>query len=272
MFIEILKDSLKLMKKNLNLTQLVFILFIIMTLATPVLATIKLNLKALPFVLIFFALVCAIFAGLFFAFKKSLDYEINPPKTNNPLELSPLYFAEFFQGTGCYFKKFIFAGVIVVTLFLLFGFSYDYIIHHFVVIPERLLHIDMNTIFSSEAKMLEFVNSLSASEQVQIGKISMLTIVLATIFGFLTMLYPISLVSEEKNFAKSFLISLKYAFKNLPVSFAIFLFFNICLTLTSLLNASVANSIIVSIVAILLQCYLNVWYILTLFIYYEKVK
>lgn len=272
MFINILSNSLKLMKKNLNLTQLVFIFFIIMTLSTPVLATIKMNFKAIPFILIFFILICAIFAGLSFAFKKALDYETNPPKSDNNLGLSPLYFAEFFQGTGFYLKKFLLAGLVVVLLMFIFGFTYDFVLSHYVVIPEKILNANLNEILMNDGKVLEFVNSLSVDEQLKIGKIALFTAGVFSLFGFITMLYPVVLVSEEVNFLKSFWISLKALFKNLPISLLTFFFFNICLTFASILNAGVGHNIIISIIAILLQCYLNVWYLLTLFVYYEEVK
>ena len=113
MFIEILKKSFDLMKKNLNLTQLIFIFFIVMTIIAPVLAGLKINIKALPFIILLFCVVCMFFSGLFFAFKKAMEYEKNPPKNDNPFDLSPMYFAEFFQGVGLYFKKFIFAGILI---------------------------------------------------------------------------------------------------------------------------------------------------------------
>ncbi len=270
MLLEILSKSLNLMKKNLNLTQLIFIFFIIVTLATPFLSGIKLNLKAIPFIIIFFTFLCAFCAGLFYAFKKSLEYDEKPPE--NEFGLSPLYFAELFQGTGCYFKKFLFAGSFILALIVLLSFGYDYFIHHYVVIPKSLLNINLNEVMSSDAKMIEFANSLSVSDKAQIGKIGILSLGIYFAFSYLITLYPVVLVKKEDNFLKSFWLSIKSLFKNLPVSLCIFLFFNICIGIATMLNATFATSIIVSIVAILLQCYLSVWYILSLFVYYEKVK
>ena len=270
MLIEILSKAFNLMKKNMNLTQLVFLFFIIVTLCTPFLATIKLNLKAIPFLIIFFTLLCAFGAGLFYAFKKSLEYDKNPPE--NEFGLSPLYFAELFQGTGCYFKKFLFAGLFFVAISALTALGYDYFLHHYVVIPKALLSANWNEILASDTKIMEFANSLSLEDKAQVGKISMFFLGIYFLFSYITMLYPIILVSKENNFFKSFFVSIKYLFKNLPVSICLFLFFNICLSMTSVLNALFAASIIISIVAILLQCYLSVWYILALFVYYEKVQ
>ena len=86
------------------------------------------------------------------------------------------------------------------------------------------------------------------------------------------MLYPVTLVNEEENFLKSFLTSLKYSLKDFPVSFFIFLFFNLGIFFATVISSVAVNNILISVLAILLQCYLNVWYILSLFVYYEKIK
>ena len=272
MFIDILKEAFKLLKKNLNLTQLIFIFFILLTIVTPAFSVLKLNIKAIPFILLFFAVFCMFLSGLFYAFKKSVDYETNPPKNDNPFDLSPLYFAEFFQGVGMFFVKFLLAGIFILILFILLSIGFDFLIAHYVVIPEKIRLLFTSDIIFNDAKMIDFANSLSQAEKIKLGKLSMAALLGMSFFGFITMLYPVILVVKENNFFKSFFISIKYLFKDIFVSFILFLFFNICLVTASLLNASVANNIIVSVIVILLQCYLNVWYILSLFVYYEKVK
>ncbi|MCQ2958000.1 MAG: hypothetical protein MJ180_03745 [Candidatus Gastranaerophilales bacterium] len=272
MFIEILKDAFKLMRKNLNLTQLIFIFFILITLIAPVFSSLRLNIKAIPFILLFFAVVCMFFAGLFYAFKKSVDYETEPPKNDNTFDLSPLYFAEFFQGVGGYFIKFLFAGIFVTILFILLSMGFDYFVAHYIVIPAKIKFLLRSDIIFNDVKLNEFVTSLTQAEKIKLGKLCLSALSGMFLFGYFTMLYPIILVVKENNFFKSLFISIKYLFKNIPISLILFVFFNTCLLMTSLINASVANNFIVSILVILLQCYLNVWYILSLFVYYEKVK
>ena len=74
MFIIILKEAAALLRKNLNLAQLVFIFFIIVTLFLPAIVGIKINVKIISVIFAWYALLCAFFAGLFFAFKKAMDY------------------------------------------------------------------------------------------------------------------------------------------------------------------------------------------------------
>ena len=272
MLIDILKEALRLMKKSMNLTQLIFLLFIVITIFAPILAGVKMNIKVIPMLIIFFAFICSFFAGIFHAFKKSLDYDTNPPKSNNPYDLPPLFFAEFFQGAGKYAKTFIFAGLFVLLLLALMIASYSYIVHHFIVIPQKFIEATNSGVLSDNAKIMEFINSLTPQENLTLFKISLLVLLDTFLFGYITLLYPVAIVTEEKNFFSSFFISLKVLLKNIPVSLFLFLFFNVILTIMSFLGAFFANNIIMSVLCILLQCYLNVWYILSLIVYYEKAK
>ena len=47
---------------------------------------------------------------------------------------------------------------------------------------------------------------------------------------------------------------------------------NIAISFASFITMASGNNIFISIIAILLQCYLNVVYMLSVFVYYEKVK
>ena len=272
MFVDILKEALALLRKNLNLAQLVFIFFIVITLFAPTIIGVKLNIKILPVFLTWYAFLCAFFAGLFFAFKKSIDYETNPPKNENSYGLSPLYFSEFFQGVGLFVKKFLLAGILVLFLLFAFGLAYDYFVSHYVVIPEIISKVNKMDIFLNDSKMLEFINTLSYDDRLKIAKLSLLTFFVVSVYGYLTMLYPVVLVNQEKDFFNSFFVSIKCLAKNLPVSVFIFLFFNVAISLAAFISATAVNNIFVSVIAILIQCYLNVWYILSLFVYYEKIK
>lgn len=272
MLIDTLKEALRLMKKSMNLTQLIFLLFIVMTIFAPVLAGVKMNIKIIPMIIIFFAVLCAFFAGIFYAFKKALEYDTNPPKKNSPYDLPPLFFAEFFQGIGKYTRTFIFAGLLVLLLLALLILSYNYIVHNFIIIPQKFIEATNAGVLSDNAKMIEFINSLSPQENIALFKLSTLVLFDSVLFGYITVLYPVAIVNEEKNFLLSFFISLKILIKNIPVSLIIFLFFNILLTIISALGAIFSNNILLSVVFILLQCYINVWYILSLFVYYEKAK
>ncbi|MCR4881289.1 MAG: hypothetical protein K6A44_04980 [bacterium] len=272
MLIDVLKEALRLMKKNMNLTQLVFLLFILVTIFIPVMAGVKLNVRIIPMVVLFFAVLCAFFAGLFFAFKKSLDYDTNPPKSDNIYDLPPLYFAEFFQGVGKYTKTFIFAGILVLLILFLTILTHNYIIDHYIGIPQSLINAARSGILNDNAQIINLINSLSPSDQTKILKLSSVTLLSMCFFGYITVLYPVILVTEEKNFFISFFESLRILAKNMPISIIIFIFFNLLLTIAGMAGAVFANSIILSVICILLQCYLNVWYILSLFVYYEKTK
>ena len=83
MFTDIIKESMAILKKNPNLVQLFFIFYILITLFTPMLMGVKLNFKAIPMIVLWYALFCSLFAGLFFAFKKSLDYRTEPVKNDS---------------------------------------------------------------------------------------------------------------------------------------------------------------------------------------------
>ena len=48
MLTDILKEAWRIMKKSMNLTQLVFLLFIIVTIFAPVLGSVKINFKIIP--------------------------------------------------------------------------------------------------------------------------------------------------------------------------------------------------------------------------------
>lgn len=272
MLVDILKEALRLMKKSMNLTQLIFLLFIVLTIFAPVLAGVKMNVKVIPMLIVFFAFVCAFFAGIFNAFKIALEYDINPPKSSNPYELPPLFFAEFFQGVGKYTKTFIFAGLLVLVILVLILLSYSYIVHYFIEIPQKFIEAASSGVLSDNAKTVEFFNSLTPQEFAALGKISLLVLFDTILFGYITLLYPVAIVNEERNFLSAFFISLKVLLKNIPVSFFIFIFFNAILTVMGAMGAIFAGSIILSVICILLQCYLNVWYILSLFVYYEKAK
>ena len=272
MFFEIIKDATNLMKKNLNLTQLIFILFVITMGFTAVLAHMKINIKIIPMGIIFFALLSATFAGIFFAFKKSLDYEKNPPKTDNPFDLSPLYFSEFLQGVGKFTPKFIYAGLFLLILLSLFALGYKYIVNYFVLIPEKFIELTKSPAIWSQVQIMEFVNTLTEAEQTQLSRFCLTTIGVSSLYGILTMLYPVSLINEEANFFKSFFISIKHLFKNLPISIILFVFFNIAFAFANMLSAMFVSNVIISILALFIQCYLIVLYILSLFVYYEKIK
>lgn len=272
MLIDILKEALRLMKKSMNLTQLIFLFFIVLTIFAPVLAGIKMNIKIIPMVILLFALICAIFAGLFFAFKKALEYDKNPPKQNNPYDLPPLFFAEFFQGIGKYTKTFIFAGLFSLLVLALFIFSYTYIVQHFVSIPQKFIEAVNAGVFYDNVKSYEFINSLSPQETTTLFKIVGLVAADMFLFGYITLLYPVALVNEEKNFFFSFFTALKVLLKNIPISLILFMFFNVLMTIINAMGTIFANNILLSVLCILLQCYLNVWYILSLFVYYEKAK
>ncbi len=269
MFIEILRESSKLLKKNLNLAQLIFIFFILMTFFSSTIMGAKFNIRLVPSLILWGILIAAFFAGLFFAFKKAIEYETEPPKTNN--DLPPLYFAEFFQGAGAFTLKFALAGIFLLFLVFLLGFGYDYFVTHYVVLPESFKNLTTETLMSN-AKMTEFANSLSIADAAKLGKLSLMTFAIMGAFGYLTMLYPMILVREEHNFFKSFFVSIKYLFKDFFVSLILFLFFNIVLAMAGFISMAVASNIILSVFIILLQCYFNVWYILSMFVYYEKVK
>ena len=272
MLIDILKEALRLMKKNLNLTQLIFFFFIILTIFAPVFVGVKINARIIPMLIMFFASICVVLAGIFFAFKKSLEYEISPPKTNNPYDLPPLYFAEFFQGVGKYAKEFLLAGIFVLFILFLTGFCYHLTINHFVEIPQKFIDASSSGIINDNSKLIEFISSLTPKERSCIEKIGIITLGYMMLFGFLTMLYPIALIYEKKNFLISFFISLKKLIKNLPISIVLFLFFNFIIAILGGLSAAFVDNIFISVFCILLQCYLYVWYILALFLYYEKTK
>ena len=214
----------------------------------------------------------AFFSGIFYAFKKALEYDTNPPKQNGPYDLPPLFFAEFFQGIGKYAKTFIFAGMFVLLILALIIASYSYIIHSIVEIPQKFMEALNTGVFYDSEKSFEYINSLTPQESIALFKITSLLLLDMMLFGYITLLYPVAIVNEEKNFFSSFFISLKILLKNIPVSFFIFLFFNGLLSFVSFLGAVFASSIILSVICILIQCYLNVWYILSLFVYYEKAK
>ena len=188
------------------------------------------------------------------------------------LGIPSMYFAEFFQGVGGYIKKFLAAGSIVVVLFLVAGFGYDYFVTHYVVIPKSFSQIVNPELLGNDARMMEFVNSLSIEDTLKMAKLSLLTLFVVSFLGYITMLYPIVLVSSDANFLKDFWISIKALFKNFIVSFMLFFFFNLALCMIALISAASANNIVLTVIAILLQCYFNVLYLLSLFVYYEKVK
>ena len=272
MFFEIIQQSFRLMKKNLNLTQLIFILFVITMGFAAILAHLKMNVKVIPMFIIFFALLNATSAGIFYAFKTSLDYEKNPPKTDNPFELSPLYLSEFLQGVGKYTPKFIFAGLFSLALLILFALGYNYLVEHFALMPEKFMELTKTPTMWSQVQLNEFFASLNETQMEQMSKFSLITLGIFWIYGILTMFYPVSLINEEKNFFKSFFISIKYLFKNIPISIILFVCFNISFAFANVMSAAFASNILISIVALFLQCYLIVLYILSLFVYYEKSK
>ena len=272
MFIDILKESLRLMKKNLNLTQLIFLFFILIMIFLPVIASNKINLRIIPMIIIFYGIICAFFSGIFFAFKKSLEYEKNPPISNNPYDLPPLYFSEFAQGISLYIKKFLPAGIVVIGLLALILLGFNYITDNFIGIPQKFIDAVHSNILFDNTKVTEFFNSLSQEENITIIKLGIFTLFSMCLYGYLVMLYPVSLVSEEKNFLLSFLISLKMLLKNIPLSLALFIFFNIFLAFAKGIGVVFVNSTIMFVISVLLQCYLNTWYILGLFVYYEKTK
>ena len=272
MFREIIFEATRLMKKNLNLAQIIFILFFIVSIFSPTIIGVKLNFKILPALVLWYALLAAFFAGLFYAFRAAVDYEKEPVKKENELGLSPLYFAEFFQGIGAYIKKFLAAGSIFVFLFLVVGFGYDYFVNHYVVIPKAFSQIATAELLGNDVKMMEFVNSLSSADILKMAKLSLFTLFVVSFLGYITMLYPVVLVSTEDNFLKAFGTSIKALFKNFIVSFMLFFFFNLALSMIAIISAAVANNIILTVLSILLQCYFNVLYLLALFVYYEKVR
>ena len=149
---------------------------------------------------------------------------------------------------------------------------FNYVITHFIVIPPELMQADFKELASNDTLMMNFVNNLSPETQLKISKISLFSMVLFSFFGISTMLYPVALVKSEENFIRTFFTSIKFLFKNIIVSIIIFAFFNICLALTSMLTLGTNGNIFIFFLSLLLQCYLNTWYIFALFVYYEKVK
>ena len=285
MFNEVLKISYDLLRKITNLTQHLFLFFLITMFLIPNVA----GIRGMLFIIVFFLFVCAFFAGWLNAIKTAYHAEfpkvdcfvnedndrVEISKNNNndtDFILPPLYFKEFFEGVGQYFLKFLLGGIVYVVLFGIILYLVHVFIAHFVVIPQALKVIDINALTTmSQDDLNKIVSSLTTAEQLKVLKIAVLISGSFIFTSYLTMLYPIALINSEKNVFYSLYLSLKSLFKNIPVSILFFIIFS-CLLFVLSMGFSTPQNLIVFFISFLLYCYLSLFYYIVLFVYYEKTK
>ena len=285
MFNEVLKISYDLLKKNTNLTQHLFLFFLITMFVIPNIG----GMKGMLFIIVFSLFVCAFFAGWFNAIKTAyraefpqVDCFVNEDNdrveisknkdSDNEFNLPPLYFKEFFEGVGKYFLKFLCGGLVYVVIFGVCFYLLNYFIHHFVVIPPAIKQIDINSLsVMTQDELNKIVLSLNMTEQLKVLKLAGLISGAFMLLGYVTLLFPVVLVNSEKNVFYCLFLSIKSLFKNIPLSFFIYFIFNSLLFLLSI-GFSNPNNLIIFFISFILYCYLSLLYYLSLFVYYEKTK
>ncbi len=285
MFNEILKISYNLLKKNTNLTQHLFLFFLITMFLIPGVV----GIKGMLFFIVFSLFICAFFAGWLNAIKTAYQAEFPKvdcyvSKDNDRVEISkksnlnedfilpPLYFKEFFEGVGQYFLKFLCAGIIYAAIFGIGFYLLNWFIHHYVVIPSAIKNIDINSLsVMTQEEINKLVLSLSQMEKLKILKIAGLISGTFVLGNYVTMLFPIALINSEKNVFYCLFLSLKSLLKNIPLTFFIFVMFNSLLFLLSI-GFSTPQNLILFFISFILYCYLSLFYYIMLFVYYEKTK
>ena len=285
MFNEILKTSYDLLKKNTNLTQHLFLFFLITMFVIPNVA----GIKGILFIIIFFLFVCAFFAGWFNAIKTAYQAEfptvdcfVNDDNDrveiskriniDNEFNLPPLYFKEFFEGVGQYSLKFICGGLIYAAIFGIVFYLLGYFIHHFVTVPAAIKQIDINSLsVMTQDELNKIVLSLNQVDKLKVLKLAGLISGSFIFLSYITLLFPVALINSEKNVFYCLFLSIKSLFKNIPLSLFIFIIFNALLFLLSL-GFSTPQNLILFFISFILYCYLSLLYYLALFVYYEKTK
>ncbi|MDD3594537.1 MAG: hypothetical protein PHX18_07915 [Candidatus Gastranaerophilales bacterium] len=272
---DIFITAFQLSKKYMNLMQPFLLFLIILLLFMGNVAAAKSGIvNNIILMILFFFLVVVFMAGWSNAFKAAIEYDkINELKTPEEREyIPPLFLGDFAEGVGKYFFKFAGAGVFYMILALIFALGMYYIATNMIGIPEAFSKVNLSQITHSEAAFKTFFFSLSDADRLRLAKINLLGFIAAGLFSYLTMLIPVSLVMGRKNFFADILTSIKLLFKKFFVSLNLFLFFNILLFSASVINAAGANNVILSIIGLLLFCFINLYYFMTLFIYYEKAR
>lgn len=285
MFNEILKISYDLLKKNTNLTQHLFLFFLITMFVMPSIA----GKTGIIFIAVFFLFICAFLAGWLNAIK--IAYQETFPKidcfvnqdndrveisknnnSDNEFNLPPMYIKEFFEGVGEHSLKFLGGGLVYIAIFGIGFYLINYFIHHFVVIPQVIKNIDINSLsYMTQEELDKIVLTLTQSDKIKIFKIAGLISGTFLLGSYITMLFPIALINSEKNIFSCLFLNIKSLFKNIPLSFFMFILFNGFLFLLSL-GFSTPQNLILFFISFILYCYLSVFYYISLFVYYEKTK
>lgn len=276
---KMLKDifitAFQLSRKYMNLMQPFLLFLIILIFFMGSFSAAKSGaLNSIILLVLFFFLFVVFMAGWANSFKAAIEYDkINELKTIEERDyIPPLFLGDFAEGVGRYFLKFTAAGILYIILAMLFALGLYYAATHMIGIPEAFSRVNLSQVTHSEAAFKTFFLSLSEVDKLRLVKINLLGFVIVSLFSYLTMLIPVALVMERKNFFSDILKSIKVLFKKFFVSLNIFLFFNILLFSASVINAAGANNVLLSIIGLLLFCFVNLYYFMALFIYYEKAR
>ena len=225
-------------------------------------------------------LFIAFSAGWFYINKQGvLNYNENDSKEEIALK-AVQNFKKFFEGVGADFLKT--AGSYII-LFILYATTL-YLVTKFCIstFGEPKIIYDFPKILkaSSQAEILNYINSITIQDKITFMSWMVIFNIAASIVNFFIILHFAVVSFESVNILKSFLLALKFFFKNLlgvvailVVIFILYVFLNIISVILGTNSLSfVTNSLSFVILIILFTIYLNYYLLLVFCFYYDKTK
>ena len=271
---EILTKAIDVMKINLNLIQPILLFMIILGLSFKPLANAEGNFTATIIILVtIFGLLFAFVSGFFNMVKKAVEITFNPELNDlQKLEASYKTYGDFAEGIGKYFLQFVFVSLINLILFGIGIVILGVLIKKYIGFPDFYTTFNPQKVFANETAAKTFLNSITMPDKLKLVKINTITTFYIFLFSYLTMFVPISIVMEDANPIKAYWIGLKKVFKKPMVTFSIYTLFFIFLTIISIVNLIAVKNIFLGFISILLNVSVLSYFIIVLFLYYDKTQ
>ena len=266
-----IKTSFRILGKNFILAQPLVLYLLIFTVLSAGLHTLKSNQPAfIIFSITLLLLGCAFLAGWFYMSKKTISFELDTDLNDEEKAFQSFgLIKHFFPGVGEYFLPmvgtllfYLICSLIVATLTLKFGLK------HIGAIDVDLEQL--NKASATVQTMYAYFDSIPPENVVAIKRWFLLIMTAVTGFQFVTIwLFP-ALFYKSKNPLIAILESIKFLFRKLGATIAIFIFLLIFNFFVSMINSLSAINVFFSLLGFIIFFYFTTYCIVLIFLYYGK--
>ncbi len=272
--VKIFKKSFLILKNNgICIQPFLLWLLILMTVLSFIVNKNLYPAAKISLVLSMFLLLAAFSAGWFYINKLGVS-DFNEEDSKEEITIKAVKnFRKYFEGVGSNFIKILFAYciIILISASVFFGISKLCLI----IFGEPKIVYELPKLInaSSQAEVLNIVNSLTAEDKIVFSSWVMTINLAAAILIIFCLLYFTVITFEKTNIFMSLWITVKFFFKNITGVISVILFmFLLYLILNTVYLLLGVNSLSFVILIILFTLYLNYYLLLVFCFYNEKTK